>query len=155
MLDKKIKRPIKPAVTVSLKVSDRKKLKSIVNKGTAKARQIKRAHILLMSDKKKTPKEVSESLEVHKKTIQTIKERYLKGGLDSALYDKPRPGAPTRFNGKSRASLTALACSEAPEGHSQWSLRLLSDKAVELGIVDDISFKHMSRILKKTKSSLT
>ena len=80
MAKKITKRPIKPAVTIRLKANDRKKLKEIVNKGTAKARQIKRAHLLLMSDKQKPPKEVSEFLGANKKTIQTIKERYLDGG---------------------------------------------------------------------------
>ena len=148
------KRPIKPQVTVKLKSNDRKKLKQLVTKGTGKAREIKRANILLMSDKQMTPKEISESLDSNKKTIQTIKERYLTGGVDAALYDKPRSGAPKLFDGKTRAKLTALACTKAPDGHSQWTLRLLSNKAVELDFVDTISHTQMSRILKKTKSSL-
>ena len=103
-----------------------------------------------MSDRGKTSKEISESLEVNTRTIQNIKEKYLQDGIDNALYDKPRPGAPNRFDGKARAKITSLACTKAPKGYSKWSLRLLAENAVELGIVDKISHKHVSRILKKT-----
>ena len=102
---------------------------------------------------KKTPKEVSEALEVNKRTIQNIKEKYLESGIDNALYDKPRPGAPTLFNGKARAKITSLACTKAPEGYAKWSLRLLAEKAAELDIVDDISHNHVGIILKKTKQN--
>ena len=145
------KRTIKAPITMKLKPNERKKLKELVTKGSAKAREIRRANVLLMSNKKKTPKEISETLDINKRTIQNIKERYLEGGIDNALYDKPRPGAPTIFDGKMRAKLTSLACSKAPKGYAQWSLRLLADKAVELGIVDEISHNHVGLILKKTK----
>ena len=104
-----------------------------------------------MSNKGRTPKEISETLEVNKRTIQNIKENYLQDGIDNALYDKPRPGAPTVFTEKDRAKITSLACTDAPKGYAKWSLRLLADKAVECGIVDEISHVHLSRILKKTK----
>ena len=144
------KRTKKKPVTISLKPSERAALKKLVTKGSAKAREIRRANILLMSDRGNSPKEISESLEINKRTIQNTKEKYLESGIDNALYDKPRPGAPNRFNGKARAKITSLACTDAPKGHTKWSLRLLAEKAVELGIVDDISHVHMGRILKKT-----
>lgn len=147
---------MKSMVKIKLKKKDRLSLESIVKKGSNKARVFTRAQVLLQSDAGKTPTEICESLGVKAlRTVQNIKERYLSGGLDVALYDRPRPGAPTKFAGKHRAELTALACTEAPEGHSQWSLRLLSDKAVELGIVEEISHTQVGGILKKTKSSLT
>ena len=73
--------------------------------------------------------------------------------MGEALSEKPRPGAPVKFAGRVRAKLTALACTEAPEGHAKWSLRLLSDKAVELGFVDEISHSSVGMVLKKTRSS--
>ena len=144
------KKTIKKPVRIRLKSNERKQLKKLVTKGSAKAREIRRANILLMSDRGKTSKEISESLEVNTRTIQNIKEKYLQDGIDNALYDKPRPGAPNRFDGKARAKITSLACTKAPKGYSKWSLRLLAENAVELGIVDKISHKHVSRILKKT-----
>jgi putative transposase len=59
------------------------------------------------------------------------------------------------IDGLQRAKITALACSEAPEGHSQWSLRLLADKIVELAYCEHISHSEVGIILKKTMSSPT
>jgi transposase len=105
----------------------------------------------LLSSGGEPPLFISKALSVTKKTIQNIKERFLEGGLDRALYDLPRSGPPTKFNGKHRAKITALACTDAPEGHAKWSLTLLADRAVELGIVDGISRAQVGRILKKMK----
>ena len=146
-----MKRNKKDEVKIKLKKSEEAELKKIVRKGTTKARIITRARILLLSNIGKRPALISESLEVTKKTVQNIKERFLDGGIENALYDKPRSGAPTKFEGKHRAQITALACSDAPEGYAKWSLTLLADKAVELGIVDEISRSQLDRILKKTK----
>ena len=146
-----MKRNKKDEVKIKLKKSEETELKKIVRKGSTKARVITRARVLLLSNLGKRPALISESLEVTKKTVQNIKERFIEGGIKNALYDKKRPGAPTKFEGKHRAQITALACSDAPEGYAKWSLNLLVDKAVELGIVDDISRSHLDRILKKTK----
>ena len=79
--------------------------------------------------------------------------KYKETGLEF-LTDKPRPGRPTVIDGLARAKITALACSDAPEGYERWSLRLLADKAVELELVEAISYMEVSRILKKTNCSL-
>ena len=88
-------------------------------------------------------------------TVFNIKRRYLSEGLATALHDKPRSGKPARISGESRARITALACSQAPEGHARWTLRLLADKAVELGFVESISHNTVKEVLKKTASSRT
>ncbi len=142
---------MKKEVKIKLKTNEKSRLNKFIKKGTAKAREITRARVLLLSDSGKSPCLVSDALGPTKKTIQNIKERYLESGLERALYDAPRPGQPTIFNGKARAKITALACSDAPKGYAKWNLRLLADKAVELNIVKSISHKHISRILKKTK----
>lgn len=145
----------KKPVTIRLKPKERSLLKRFVSKGSAKAREIKRANILLLSDKKRVPKEIHEFLNVNKRTIQMVKERYLEGGLDRALYDRSRPGSPVKFSGKTKAKLTALACTKAPKGYDRWSLRLLSNRAVELGLVEGISRNQLNLILKKTMLSHT
>ena len=71
------------------------------------------------------------------------------------LFDKPRSGRPIEIDGQARAKVTALACSEPPEGHSHWDLRLLADKAVELGYCEHLSHTYAGSILKKTTSSPT
>lgn len=136
---------------IKLKKKDRESLGKFVKRGNSNAREITRARVLLMSDSRERPTSIVNALNVTKKTIQNIKERYLQGGIDRALYDLPRSGQPTKFNGKHRAKITALACTTAPEGHAKWSLSLLADKAVEIGIVEEISKAQVGRILKKTK----
>jgi hypothetical protein len=66
------------------------------------------------------------------------------------LYDDPRPGSQTKLDGRGEAQLIALACSDAPDGHATWTLRLLADKLVELGVVDGISHETVRQYLKKT-----
>lgn len=141
----------KKEYAIKLSIEDKTTLKGIVKKGLEKSRKITRCHILLLSDKKKSKKEIAEVLSISPTTIRNICERYLNEGLESALNEKYRSGAPTIFDGKCKANITALACSKPPNGHSQWSLRLLADKAVELSIVDSISHTDVGRILKKTK----
>lgn len=140
-------RPIK----IKLKPHDKGKLKEVVSKGSAKARTINRCRILILSSEGRTPRFIMEAIGCALKTIQNVKERYLSGGIDIAINDAPRSGAPTKFDGKARAKITALACSKAPDGHAKWSLHLLADKAVELRLVEEISPAHIGRILKKTK----
>jgi transposase len=136
---------------IKLKVEEIKLLKSIVRKGTEKARKITRCRILLLCDENKSKAIIASMLSVTPNTVSNTCRRYLEEGLESAINEKPRPGAPTLFDGKTKAKITALACTIPPEGHSQWSLRLLSDKAIELKLVDYISHTDVGRILKKTK----
>lgn len=147
---------MKAMLKIKLKKKDKHSLESLIKKGSNKARVLARARVLLLSHAGKPPTEICEHLDIKAlRTVQNIKERYLSGGLEQALYDRPRPGAPTKFESKHRAELTALACTDAPDGCSRWTLRLLADKAVELGIVEDISHNHVGEILKKTKLSRT
>ena len=138
-------------IKIKLKKSEKTALNKIIKKGNINAREYTRARVLLLSSEGEPPLFVAKALSITKKTIQNIKERFLEGGLERALYDLPRSGQPTKFNGKHRVNITALACTDAPEGHAKWSLTLLADKAVELGIVDEISRAQVGRILKKTK----
>ena len=87
--------------------------------------------------------------------MYNVKHRYQSEGLESALAEKPRSGKPPRISGEEKARVTALACSDAPEGYARWTLRLLADKAVELGFVDAISHNHVASILKKTNFDRT
>ena len=87
-------------------------------------------------------------------TVSTWARKYKQSGLDF-LTDKPRPGRPTVIDGLQRAKITALACSDPPEGYERWSLRLLADKAVELELVETISYGEVRLILKKTTSNRT
>ncbi len=136
---------------IKLKSKEEKILTDIVKKGYEKARKITRCRILLLCNANKNKATIASMLSINPNTITNTCRRYIEEGLESAINEKPRSGAPTIFDGKLKAKITALACSEPPEGHSQWSLRLLSDKAVELSLVKSISHAKIGSILKKTK----
>ena len=135
---------------VKLKTRERQTLKQLINKGEEKARKITRSRILLLADAGKTDTQIIEALSTARNTIRQVRQRYTEQGLEAALNEKGRPGAPKKYKGAQRAKITALACSEPPGGHCRWSLRLLADKAVELKFVDEISYITIDRILKKT-----
>ncbi len=139
---------------VHLSDSDRTYLENLVKKGGVPTRTYKRAIALLELDRGRTFTDAAETVGVVIQTVSIWANKYKTSGLDS-LTDKPRPGRPVALSGEQRAKITALACSDAPEGYGRWSLRLLADKAVELEYVDAISHVEVGRILKKTNSSPT
>jgi len=90
-----------------------------------------------------------------RQAVSKIRSRYEAAGWQVALAEAPRSGGPRRFDGPQRAAVTALACTPAPVGHSRWTLRLLADKAVELGLVEAISHETVAQVLKKTSCTPT
>ncbi len=129
-------------------------LQDLLAKGTLPARVFKRATALLELDQGKTLQAVAETLRVNYNTVANWRDRFKEEAL-VMLFDKPRSGRPIEIDGEARAKVTALACSEPPEGHAHWGLRLLADKAVELGYCEHLSHTHAGSILKKTNSSPT
>jgi len=143
------------AEPVELSTDELRSLKTLLRRGTSAARVQTRARVLDLLHRGQHPQAIAATLSLSLPTIFNIKRRYLEEGFDSALQDKPRSGKPPRILGDARAKLTALACSEAPEGHARWTLRLLADSAVQLGFVDSISHNAVRQILKKTGSDRT
>lgn len=139
---------------LALSRADEKYLRSIVSKGQSSARLFKRAMALLHLNQGKTLCAVAEALDVTHQSVARWRDNYLASGLKKALEEKPRSGRPTIISGKNRARITALACSTPPEGHARWTLRLLADKVVELGICENLSHTKARQILKKTNCSL-
>jgi transposase len=88
-------------------------------------------------------------LQVSYPTVSSWRDKYTTLGLRS-LDDAPRSGRPLEIDGTARAKLTALACSDAPDGHARWSLRLLAEKAVESGLCEHVSHTLVRDVLKKT-----
>lgn len=143
------------AQPVSLTDTELSSLTTLTKRGATSARVQTRARILIMLHRGRTSDEVAIALQVGVATVFNIKRRYLAEGLSVSLHDKPRSGKPTRIDGRARAKITALACSAAPDGHARWTLRLLADKAVELGFVETISHNTVKEVLKKTSSVRT
>jgi hypothetical protein len=139
---------------IQLSEVERKHLKEVITKGKAAAYSIRRANILLKADANGPAWpdiEIAEAFAVHPYTVGCIRKRFLKRGLEGVLKRKPQehPSYPPRFDGEGEARLIALSCSQPPEGYSHWTLRLLASKAVQLEIVDRVSYETIRRTLKK------
>ena len=138
---------------VTLSNIDRIYLQTLIKKGSLPAKTYNRAIALLELDRGKTYTAVATTVGVKSETASVWAKKYRESGL-SVLNDKPRSGRPVVIDGTQRAKITALACSQPPEGYEKWSLRLLADKAVELELVPSISYGEVRLILKKTNLSL-
>lgn len=139
---------------VTLSDEERSILYALIQKGHGSARTIRRAHTLLLADEKEEYQEIARMLHVSSVTIGNTCRRYVRGDLERALWDDPRPGAERKLDGRQEAQLITLACSDAPDGRERWSLRLLADRLVELGVVESIARETIRQTLKKTPSSL-
>ena len=135
---------------VKLSDADRKALTAMLAKGTLKAKAFKRATALLELDRGKTLTEVAATLHVDYNAVARWRDSYKQDGV-KCLNDKPRSGRPIVIDGTQRAKVTALACSDAPEGHARWGLRLLAEKVVALGHCESISHTQVGNILKKMR----
>ena len=135
---------------VKLKDEDRVYLETLISRGEVKAKTYRRALSLLELDRGKTYTEVSKTMRVNLPTISKWAAQYQEAGLQM-LVDQQCSGRPIVIDGEQRAKITALASSDPPEGYAQWSLRLIAEKAVELGYVEEISHTGVRIILKKTK----
>ena len=137
---------------IKLKEEEEKELRALLNKGKHSSGKLTRARILLLNHDGHQSDAIPSLLNCSLSTVYNILKHYKSGGLESALSEKPRTGRPPIYSGVERAKITGLACSNPPEGHSKWVLRLLADKAVELKCIDceSISYSTIRRILKKT-----
>jgi len=140
---------------VKLTPQQRQHLLNLIHAGLSRARQLTRARVLLLADEHRPngcydDSHIADLLHVSRATIHRIRQQFVTGGLKAALEEQPRPGRPPVFCGRDAAHITALACSDPPEGHGRWSLRLLADKAVELEYVESISYVTVFNMLKKT-----
>lgn len=144
-------------ITLSLTPEQRAELEELTRSGACLARVQAKARLLLLTDRsqgrRRPDAEVAEALGLNRSTVVRTRRRFAGGGLPAALYDRPRPGAAPKVTGDVEARLIALACSDPPEGRARWTLRLLADKAVELGYVESISHVAVGERLKKTASS--
>lgn len=146
---------------VSLSAAERKRLTKLVKSGKKPARTILRANILLAVDKNggspMTVQEAARAFNTSATTVQNIRTSFVEKGLDSTLGRKKRetPPVPPKCTGDVEAKITAIACSTPPEGRGRWTLRLISERAVQMEIIPEISHTQVGRILKKTGISLT
>jgi len=130
--------PIKKYI-VDLSEEECQQLGEMTRKGEIKARKMKCALILLKADEGLTDRQIVAEMDVSIPTAERIRKRFVEGGLARVLNEDPRPGHRRKLDGRVEAQHIALACSEAPHGRDHWSLRLLGEKLVELGVATSIS----------------
>jgi transposase len=125
----------------------------LVKKGSPTARKVRRAHTLLMADRRAhTDEAIAEALSTCTSTVYRTKRDFVEGGLDNALNEASRPGGERKLDVKQEASLVALACTKPPEGRARWTMQLLADRFVELtDEVESISSETVRRRLNENK----
>ena len=145
-------------LTIHLSDDQRTTLNTLIHSGSAPARTHTRARILLLLDRNQaspcTDDAVAKALRCHRNTVGNVRRRFGAEGVEAALSHKPLPPrAPKKLTGEVEAHLIALACSAPPAGQRRWTLRLLADRLVELGLVEGISHVAVGTRLKKTCSN--
>ena len=144
---------------VILTEADRAQLQQLIAAGTAPARKLAHARVLLKADKGPggpgwVDAAIADAVEISQPTISRIRQQFVEAGLEAALNRRaPQRVYQRKLTGEHEARLIALTCSEPPAGQARWSLRLLADKLVELEIVEAVSHQTVRRVLKKTNSS--
>jgi transposase len=146
---------MKKKYPVILSEAQREQLKSLIAAGSAPARKLTHARILLKADQSPegpgwVDEQVADAVEVSQPTVARVRKQYFEEGLEAALNRRPpNRHYQRKLDGEQEARILALACSEPPEGQARWSLRLLADRLVELEVVEDISYQTVRRTLKK------
>ena len=147
---------MKKKYPVILTDPQRQQLQALIGAGTAPARKLAHARVLLKADQGPggpawVDEAIAATVEVRQPTVSRIRKQFVEQGLEAALARRaPRRVYTRKLDGAQEARLVAVACGAPPTGHKRWALRLLADKLVELEIADEVSYQTVRRILKKT-----
>ena len=143
---------------VTLTDEERERLRKLTTTGKASSRVLTRARILLKADcggeqRGWSDTAIAAALDVSHPTIERVRKRFVEEGFEVTLLGKSTGRHyPTKLDGEAEARLIALACSDPPDGHARWSLRLLAGRLIELDVVDDISHETIRRVLEKKRA---
>jgi len=153
---------MKKKYLVTLTADEREQLNVIITAGTASAKKLAHARVLLKADQGENgpawvDEVIAEAVEVSTDTVARVRQRFVEQGLEAALVRKKqdRPSRERVLDGSAEARLLAVACSDPPDGRAAWTLTMLADKLVELEVVESVSRESVRRVLKKTPSSRT
>jgi transposase len=146
-----------PSYRVTLNDDEIQILKTIIQKG-GKGYRIKHAQILLKLDdipenKQWTYTHIQEAYGASRATIASIAKRFVMNGLESALGRKQQENRHRKVTGEIEAQICSIACSQAPEGSSRWTMQAIADELVRLGVVESITDTTINNVMKKTKLS--
>jgi hypothetical protein len=144
---------------VTLTTQERAALEQLVSTGKGAARKLTRARILLLADtspgKARSDDAIVDALGTGLRTIERVRQRFVTQGFHAAIDHKPQPPRPDKIKikGDIEQQLVRLACSDPPEGRCHWTLQLLADELVVLGLVPSLSTETVRQALKKTTFS--
>jgi transposase len=144
---------------VTLVAEERAALERLISAGKAASRKLTHARILLLADAVRgeghTDDEIVSALGVGSKTIARVRKRFVIEGVQAAIDHRPQPSRPDKIKikGDIEQKLVKLACTDPPRGRCHWTLQLLADEMIVLGLVDSISTETVRQALKKTTSS--
>ena len=138
---------------VDLTNMERKVCQGVVKKLKGTSQKVKRANILLKSNRGWTDGKIAEALDCRTSTVERVRQRFVECGFEQTLHGKRRAKPPVEkiLDGEQEAKVIAMRLGDPPKGFGKWTLRLLARKVVELEIVDSISYQTVRRTLKKTK----
>jgi transposase len=153
-LCKKGSAPMSEKHIVTLTAEEITTIENLLRKGKAAARRLKRANILRFADEGYSDEEIKDLTQASIPSIERVRAKFVRGGLDWALAEQPRRGAPFKLDGKQEAFLVALACTTPPTGHEGWTMQLLADRLLQLQVIEkEISDATVRRALKKMISN--
>ncbi len=145
--------------TVVLTEPERAQLRTLIGQGTAPARLLTHARILLKANQGDggpgwTDSAIAGAVDVHPATVSRVRRSYVADGLDVGLTRKaPNRVSPRRLDGAAAAHLVALACGDPPAGRERGTLRLLADELVRLEVVATVSYETVRQPFKQTPST--
>jgi transposase len=142
---------LKPSICLT--TEERQHLYVFVHRGKANARTLTRARVLLKVDEGWKDQDIVAAFDICQATVTNVCKRYTQGGLEAVLHDQVQQRRREALTGHQAAHLVAITCSPVPDGHDHWTVRMLADKAVELGFVKSISPDTIHHLLKKMNSN--
>src|SRR2546425_7651521 len=134
---------------ITLRDEEREQLEQLLHSGTHATRKVTRARMLLKAAAGWADQAIAAALSVGRATVERLRQRFVEEGL-GALEERPRPGTQPKLEAQAEARLIAEACSDAPEGRKHWTLHLLADRVVALGLAESYSHESVRRVLKKS-----
>ena len=137
---------------VTLNDEERAQLEQLLHSGTHAPRTVTRARMLLKAAEGWEDCAIATALAVGRATVERLRQRFVEEGL-GALAERPRPGTHPKLDAKAEVRLIAEACSDAPEGRKRWTLYLLAERVVALGLAESYSYESVRRVLKKARAN--
>ena len=134
-------------LSLSLSDDDERDLRGLLRKGISPARVLLRALALLQLSSGLTAQAVARNLNLSAKSVRDIGWRYVQGGMERAIYEKPRPGAAALLDGMQRTGILAMLKEEPPNGHRRWTVRLIAEEAVRRRLVPSVGRETIRTLL--------